>query len=111
MRPLSFRPSLSQIKNQAKRLRQDWQSGDAQSVERIRTHHPKYAQMSEGEIGDIVLSLRDAQLVVAREYNFENWAALKEQVEEEAAKPATLSVDIGSLLNFEPLLVSVLDVV
>jgi aminoglycoside phosphotransferase (APT) family kinase protein len=43
--------------------------------------------MSEGEIGDIVLSLRDAQLVVAREYNFENWAALKEQVEEEAAKP------------------------
>ena len=86
MRHLFFRPSFSQLKSQAKRLRQEHRAGFPESAQRIRTRRPKFARMSVAELGDIELTLRDAQLVIAREYGFENWADPKNKVEVEMDK-------------------------
>ena len=86
MPALPFRPSLSQIKKQAKTLRKECQSGQSEAQERVRDHHPDYAGASLDDIRTVDLSLRDAQLVVAREYGTDNWAALKKKVEDEAGK-------------------------
>ncbi len=86
MHPLPVRPSFSQLKSQARRLRQDWQSGASEAIERIQAHHPEYSKLPAAQIPNIDLSLRDAQLVIAREYGFPNWAEMKKKVEEEVGK-------------------------
>lgn len=69
---LPERASLENLRKQAKSLLADARAAEPIAVERIRAHHP-------GVRG--TLGLHDAQLVVAREYGFENWTALKEHVE------------------------------
>ena len=87
MYSLPIRPSFPQLKKQAKRLCQDWQSGAPEAMERIQAHHPAYSKLPAAQISDIDLSLRDAQLVIAREYGFSNWAEMKKKIEGEMAKP------------------------
>lgn len=79
--PLPARPSLSLLKNQAKTLRKTFSSNQADARVRVQTYHPKYSKSIPND-----LSLRDAQLVVAREYGFESWSDLKRKVEIEAEK-------------------------
>jgi len=54
-------------------LRAAW-SGDADALSRIRALHPSPPSAE-------LLKLADAQLVVARGYGFESWAALKHKIE------------------------------
>ena len=79
--PLPARPSLSLLKNQAKTLRKAFSSNQPDARVRVQTYHPKYSKFLPDD-----LSLRDAQLVVAREYGFESWSELKRKVEAEANK-------------------------
>ncbi len=71
-------PSLEQFRKQAKELLRAFQRTDVDSISRIRAHHPTYPNATDEKIAAASFTLRDAQLVVAREYFFENWADLKE---------------------------------
>lgn len=70
-RSLPSRPDLTQQKKLAKDLLQSFASGDAKARARVRSVLPDKHQ----------IALADAQFVVAREYGFSNWAALKQHIE------------------------------
>ena len=71
-RSLPPRPNLDQLKLQAKELLREYRDGKLSAAARIEAHHSKHKAR---------LLLADAQLVLAREYGFENWAQLKERIE------------------------------
>ncbi|HXI97735.1 MAG TPA: hypothetical protein VNG73_02245, partial [Gemmatimonadaceae bacterium] len=71
---LPARPSLEQLRKQAKELLKGYRAGDPSAVARFQSHHPRGSS-------DERLSLSDAQLVLAREYGFPSWAKLKHHVE------------------------------
>jgi len=67
---LPSRPNLEMQRKRAKNLLRAASSGDADAFRRIRALHPR------PPAGDS-LTLADAQLVVARGYGFESWAAMR----------------------------------
>src|SRR5689334_13910999 len=73
---LPSRPSLEQLRNQAKDLRKQFLAGESTAIERVRQFHPDLKQPKLTEF-----RLHDAQWVVAREYGFASWPKLKEHVE------------------------------
>ena len=70
-RSLPSRPDLAQQKKQAKELLQSFASGDAEARARVRAVLPDKQQ----------IALADAQFVLAREYGFASWAALRQHIE------------------------------
>ena len=68
---LPSRPSLEQLRNQAKDLRKQFLAGEPATVERVRQFYPDLKEFR----------LHDAQRVIAREYGFASWPKLKEHVE------------------------------
>ena len=72
--PLPARPSLVQLRKQAKELLRDYRANDRAALARLHAHHPRIT--SEQRV-----TLADAQFVVAREYGFSSWAKLKHHVE------------------------------
>ena len=72
--PLPARPSLVQLRKQAKELLRDYRANDRAALARVQEHHPRITSERR-------LTLADAQLVVAREYGFSSWAKLKHHVE------------------------------
>ncbi len=87
---MANRPSdksrLESLKKRAKALLRAWRADDAAARERIRRHHPD---------ADRFRSLRDAQLVIAREHGHRGWVELREAVEAEiaAARPRAERVE------------------
>ena len=81
-RSLPSRPSLEQQKKLARELLRAFRSGDAEAAARVREHLPDKA----------AIALADAQFVLAREYGFRSWAALKSHLEgaTTATPPASL---------------------
>jgi len=71
---LPARPSLEMQQKRAKNLHRAAASGDAEALRRIRVLHPKPPASD-------AVKLADAQLVVARGYGFESWAALRRKIE------------------------------
>src|SRR3954466_13006723 len=69
-RALPAHANLEQQRKLAKELLSDFRSGDANAVARIRAELPDTQR----------IVLADAQLVLAREYGFANWAALRAHV-------------------------------
>src|SRR4029450_2151732 len=68
---LPARPSLESLQKQAKKLDRDIAGGNASAIARARAQLPK---------AELPLSLRDAQLVVAREYGYAGWQHLSAEV-------------------------------
>jgi Ankyrin repeats (3 copies) len=88
--PLSFRAGLAEYQHQADALFNAWTSGDAGAVQIVRRTHPRFLdaeipwlpkRMSETEVRSVALDRSDAQLALARWYDFENWARLAEHVD------------------------------
>jgi hypothetical protein len=75
------RPSLDQLKIQANELQRAHRDRDPSAAARIAAHHPEMKGQPPAEVLDKRLALADAQLVIAREYGFRNWAELKRRVE------------------------------
>lgn len=73
---LPARPSLEQLRKQAKDLLKAYLDGDVTVAARI---HAVITRLDENTLADS-LTLADAQFVLAHEYGFENWAALMSQV-------------------------------
>lgn len=72
---LPARPSLEQLKKQAKELLEAQRSQQPEAVRLFAELHP----LKSGEVR--AFALHDAQLVLARQYGFSGWAKLKEEVE------------------------------
>jgi ankyrin repeat protein len=70
LKSLPARPSLESLRKQAKKLARDVAAGNADAAARVRAQLPN---------AEIPLSNRDAQFVLAREYGFAGWQALKEE--------------------------------
>jgi hypothetical protein len=67
MSRLPDRPSLEQLRKQAKDLLKQLRNGDPSALERLRKHKP-------ANVSDPILA--DAQFVLAREHGFESWPKL-----------------------------------
>ena len=80
---LPERPNLEQLKKQAKSLLQAARAGESAALERFRVL-PHLMSVSVAQLGGSRLALHDAQSVVAREYGFKSWNALREHVEEQS---------------------------
>lgn len=81
-RVLPDHPDLDQQKKQARELRRAVESGDPDALDRARVHR-------RGPLVDAPFALHDAQLVIAREYGFATWAALKAEIERRRAERRT----------------------
>src|SRR5688572_32749436 len=76
-RQLPARPSLEQLKNQAKSLLRAAQAREADALHRFAIL-PTFANP---ETVSTSVALHDAQSVIARELGFASWKALREEVE------------------------------
>jgi len=77
---LPDRPNLEQLKKQAKSLLHDAEARDADALRRFASL-PAFADRSIEQLATANLALHDAQSVIAREYGFKSWTALREEVE------------------------------
>lgn len=77
---LPDRPSLENLKKQAKSLLRAAQGGDAAALQRFAVL-PAFAGRTATELHGRDLALHDAQSVIARELGFASWNALREEVE------------------------------
>lgn len=75
-RSLPPNPSLRQLKIQARELLEAFGAGDPHAVARVRHLLPRLAGASPEVLRAAHFSLRDAQLVIAREYGFPSWPRL-----------------------------------
>lgn len=74
---LPARPSLEQLRKQAKELLREFRAGDAAAVQRVGTAIPRLADPALA--GDVALA--DAQFVLAREHGFESWPKLVQHID------------------------------
>lgn len=81
VRHLPSNPNLAHLKSQAKDLLRGHAAREAQVAQQIREFHPRFHKSTDASIFDTLLRLHDAQLTIAREYGFANWARLKRQIE------------------------------
>ena len=79
-RELPDRPNLEQLKKQAKSLLDAAKARDLGALRRFAAL-PSLKGKSPSEIGAADLALHDAQSLLAREYGFPSWNALREEVE------------------------------
>jgi ankyrin repeat protein len=76
-RELPPQPSLEQQKKSAKELLKAYRADDPEAIERIRRHLPDKPR----------ITLADSQFVVAREYGFASWPALRSHIDALDAAP------------------------
>lgn len=88
--PFPFHPNVSQLKKRAKDLKRSHQSGNTESLRRVQKVLPN--PVAE-------LSLRDAQLVIAREHGFSGWQELIESAGESMVDERDLHRWFGVHLN------------
>ncbi len=126
--PLPFDSTLDQYKQQAEELLEAHRSGDSQAICVFHENHPRFLDSKipwlpkdqpDSEIQNAALDLADAQLTLARGYDFQSWPALADYVEAvtrdgspvfqfESGVEAVITGDLaalGSLLAAHPELV------
>jgi Ankyrin repeats (many copies) len=81
VRQLPSSPSLVHLKHQAKDLLKQHAARLASAAQKLREFHPRFQKLADEEIFDAGLSLDDAQLTIAREHGYPNWAKLKHRIE------------------------------
>ena len=74
---LPARPSLEQLRKQAKELLRQFQAGDVATIQRFRAVDSRFGDVASSE----AVALAHAQFVLAREYGFESWVALVHHVQ------------------------------
>jgi ankyrin repeat protein len=127
LQPPPFRSPLSAYEQQADRLLAGHRAADPAAIDLFHRKHPRFLDetvtwrpkfIPDSEIRDAALSLDDARLAVARNYDFLDWPALVDHVgavsregpvhEFEAAVEAVVAGDLGFLkdaLDRDPALV------
>lgn len=92
MSALPPNPNLTHLKNQAKALRKSLKAGEPQAFKRLREALPHYQSQPDDALR--ALTLVEAQLVIAREYGFAGWVALREAVRTSDLDPADREVHL-----------------
>jgi len=80
---LPERPRIRQLKKQAKEFLQELQTNQPDAWQRLSDHHPRASELGI-ESSEKPPKLSDAQLALAREYNFPSWPQLKAYTESQA---------------------------
>lgn len=98
-RSLPDRPNLEQYRKQAKELLRDFRAGEPVAETRVSTHHPRVRNLTseqsreqvskqphkqskgQGRKQAQVLTLADAQLVIAREHGYPSWTEFAKHIE------------------------------
>ena len=89
LQPLPFRSALDQYHQQAVALLEGLRSGDSEAIRCFKERHPRFLdpkipwlprKLSDSEVRSAGLELADAQLAIARWYDFQGWPALAEYV-------------------------------
>ena len=75
-RQLPSRPSLENLRKQAKHLHRRLKSGEAEAVSRIRRGLPRLSQVPDADVPTAAVTLQEAQHVIAVEYGFAHWKQL-----------------------------------
>ncbi len=78
---LPNRPSLAQLRRQAKELLAQLRSGDPDAWTRLRRTHPEFSRPKDGTSQQP--ALHQVQFVIARELGFPSWPKLKRAIEED----------------------------
>lgn len=78
---LPQQPNLEHLKKQAKALRTQHRHQDPACCERLRGHDSAYRPLTNAQIFAAKFSINDAQRIIAREYGYPGWAALKKYIE------------------------------
>jgi len=73
---LPARPSLEQLRKQAKELLKAYRADDLTALARLQSHKPHLS----GRDGPHAATLADAQFILAREHGFESWPKLKRHI-------------------------------
>src|SRR5579863_5698168 len=103
-KPLPARPSLEQYKKQAKelvkafRVEQSRKPGGSEvvpseTIQRVRKHHPRFADLPGHQIASTRFALADAQFVIALEHGFESWPKFARHIE--ALESASFAVSVN----------------
>jgi hypothetical protein len=71
------RPSLEQLRKQAKELLRAYRANDSAALARLSVHKSRVSEPT----GPHPASLADAQFVLAREYGFQSWPRLKRHID------------------------------
>jgi hypothetical protein len=119
LKRLPFSSTLEAYQQQAEELLAAQKAGDSQAIKIFHENHPRFLDakilwlprnLSDSEIQNTALDLADAQLTIARWYNFQDWAALAQYVAEvtregsavfqfEAAVEAVIAGDLPALAS------------
>ena len=90
MTPLPFSAPLDAFHQQAKELLEAHRAADPKAIRLFHERHPRFLDekipwlpkdIAESEIRDAALTIADAQLAIARSYDFQDWPALAEFAE------------------------------
>ncbi|MGH2894147.1 MAG: ankyrin repeat domain-containing protein, partial [Solirubrobacteraceae bacterium] len=84
-RGLPGNANLEQLRNGAKSFQRAVRAGDAGAAEVVREFHPRLADAQPDSPELTGFTRADAQLVVARSFNFPSWPQLKAYLETVAA--------------------------
>jgi hypothetical protein len=88
--PLPFRVPLGRYRKQAEDLFEAYKLGDSEAIQYMKRRHPRFLDAkipwlslnpSDSEVRNATLELSDAQLTLARWYDFQDWAALAKYAE------------------------------
>ena len=82
---LPSRPNLEQLKNRAKDLLRAYRERQPDALTRLRESLRRYSHLSDDDLNELSLSLRDAQRVIAVEHGFANWSSIRNYVERKGA--------------------------
>ncbi|NKB72117.1 MAG: hypothetical protein GKR89_33990 [Candidatus Latescibacteria bacterium] len=86
-------PDLKHLRNQAKALLADYKANDLQAGRRMRQALSELTNLSDAEIFQAKLALKDAQRAIARQYGFDEWADLKRHIEALPAADPIMPID------------------
>jgi hypothetical protein len=116
-RELPARPRLKQFEAQTKELIRTFEAGDAGAMRWVRRYHPRLPgrpdtndrnNVSHSALRQLRLSVAEAQFIVARQHQFENWEQFTKHIEAlnqkgspvsrfEAAVKAIVTGDVATL--------------
>ena len=91
-RTLPLKPSLNQLRNQAKDLLKDHRKGETSVCDTLRLLH-RFSNASDADILAADLALHDAQFALALRYGFRSWDALGKSVRARNQRPNTSMVE------------------
>jgi hypothetical protein len=84
-RGLPGQPHLDVPKREARELLKEWRAEIPEALDRVRQRHPRFQETDRAAASAEKFLLADAQLVIAREYGFSNWADLKTRIKANTA--------------------------